>query len=518
MSRALKWVFGAICLVILLGPIFQLAFEAKSVEQDVWEHLSSHLLLPSVVSTLVFSLGSATVAIIVGTSWALISLFAKKTFIYTVSMSLLLAVPTYVMGFLFLSFVDYSGPLQTLLVRWFGESATFEPRTLPISVFIYGIVASPYVYFSVLAGIKSQITTLIEASVSLGSGLQETISRVILPIIFPWAFGGGLLVALEASADFGFVDFFGINTLSRLLYKSWGALFSFGGASVISLFLLFICIILLLGSRTYKRPVLNTSVSHFPSLRRIFPIPTSSKILLIGATTLGIGIFNALPIGILFFHGRSFNLWWELPWMDSLLSTFVIGGLSCTFVGLGMIALFFSWKGKSWINIFLLGYGLPGTLLAVGYYLFASNILGETFLSAGSFILMTMLMLLYFSKFGGLMLRGLGDQYRHIDKSYTEAAQTLGSRLKGFLRVEIPLFRPAILLGFGLLFLETIKELPAALMIKPLSKPSLSLRVYQYAAESDWERASIYSLVLIALVLIVSLILKLAGNINVHRN
>lgn len=518
MIRFIKWAFAAICLTVLLGPMVQLAIESRSIERDVWKHLSSHLLFPSILNTLIFSLGSALIAIVVGTSWLLLSLFAKRTFYFTISMSLLLAVPTYVMGFLFLSFVDYSGPLQSFLTRAFGDAAIFEPRTLPVSILIYGIVASPYIYFSVLAGVRTQIRTLVEASVSLGGGLKTALLRVVIPTIFPWSVGGGVLVSLEASADFGFVDFFGVNTLSRLLYKSWGSLFSFGGASVISLFLLVICIILLVGSRIFKRPAVNSFASEFPTLKSLFPQPATFKFLVYTLTFIGILLFNVLPIGILLYHSNSISLWAELPLFESLQSTFLIGVLSSLTVGIGMIGLFFLWKGHSWINIFLLGYGLPGTLLAVGYYLFASNILGDALISSGSVILMTLLVLLYFSKFGGLMLRGLSNQYRRTDKSILEAAETLGASFRNFLRVELPLYRPALSLGFTLLFLETIKELPAALMIKPLNQPSLALRVYQYAAESDWERASVYSLVLIALVLFVSLILRVLGSVNVRSN
>ncbi|AGH95369.1 ABC transporter permease [Pseudobdellovibrio exovorus] len=515
MLKIARWGLLLVALSIFLGPLFQLSLEAGDIEPEVWQHLRSFQLFQGLYETLFFSLGSAFVAFLIGTAWAIISLFLPRySFWFSFSMALLLALPTYVMGFVALSYLDYSGPVQKFLVQLFGDIAFFEPRTRYWAALLFGITTAPYVYFSVVAGLQTQIKTFIEASSSLGSGFWRSFRRILMPSLFSWALGGSTLVALEACADFGFIDLFGVNTLSRVLYKSWGALFSFGGAARISLVLLLICILILGLSKFLSRPALQRTWSRQQNLHLLFSIPKSVHYLLLALFALGLLVFNILPIAALFFHSADLSLWKELPWMSALQSTLVIGIISSLFVGLLMGALFMLLKKaprpmRSILNLFSLGYGLPGTLLAVAFYFFAVRTLKLEVLSTGGLLPMALLVLLYFTKFSGLMLKGLKSQELQINAELSEAASLLGPPARTWWKIELPLYSPALLLGFFLLFLEIVKELPAALMLKPLSDPSLALRIHQYAAESDWARASVFSLVLSALICFLLLIQKI---------
>lgn len=503
-----------LALVIFFGPLFQLALESQVIDPQIWSHLKSHQLPVSLTETLLFAFGSAVIALVTGSLWLLAALLVPRlTFLFTVSMALLLALPTYVYGFIALAFLDFSGPVQTFLIRQFGESYFFEPRTRVWAALLFGIVSSPYVYFSLQAGMRSQIQDLIEASTGLGSGLRRTLRYVLLPTLNPWALGGAGLVALEACADFGFVDLFGINTLARLLYKSWGSLFSFGGAARISLILLIICLMLMWlvkkisrggGIRTH-----NTANTRFAHLFHFGPY---EKMLTYSVLICGLLIFNLLPLLSLLFYAADASYWQELPWFSSLLSTLLIGLSSATLAGTLIAAVYFlnrHTRLKSSLSVFKIGYGLPGTLLAVAFYIFCSRLFPSPLSAAPAVLSLLLLSLVYFSKFGGLMWRGLQNRQQSLPMDVIEAARLLSSPRRAWWRIEFPLYYPALSLGFFLIFLETIKELPAALMIRPFEHPSLSLRIHQYAAESDWPRASVFSLVLMALVLTGLIVQKL---------
>lgn len=514
----MRWGLLTLALILFFGPLLQLSLEAGDIEPDVWLHLRSFQLFQGLYETLFFSFGSAFVAFFVGTAWAVISLFLPRhAFWFSFAMALVLSLPTYVIGFVSLSYLDYSGPIQRFLVQQFGDAAFFEPRTRYWAALLFGIATSPYVYFSVLAGLQTQIRTFIEASSSLGSGFWRSFRRILMPGMLPWALGGTTLVALEAGADFGFIDLFGVNTLSRVLYKSWGALFSFGGAARLSLVLLLVCIVIMGLSKVLSRPAMERSWAPQQNLSLLFAIPQWVRRLLMAFFLLGLLIFNVLPVAALIFYAADFSLWTELPWLSALSSTLLIGVLSSSFVGLLMAALFMLWKSsskrmRSVLNIFALGYGLPGTLLAVAFYLFSVRTLGLEVLSTGGYLPLILLVLLYFTKYSGLMLKGLKSQELQINAELSEAGSLLGTPARNWWRIELPLYSPALLLGFFLLFLEVVKELPAALMLKPFASPSLALRIHQYAAESDWARASVFSLVLMALICLLILAQKLVNH------
>ena len=518
MIRIFRFAWLAICLVIFAGPLFQLSAEAFHVEADVWDHLRDNLLVPGFFETLMFAFGCGITGLLIGGTWALLSMFLPRIApLFHFSMAILLSLPTYVMGYLYLSFLDYSGPLQIFLVNNFGDGSRFEPRSLWAAVLTYSLSTSPYVYFSVRAGYSQELRRLLEASQSLGAGLRKSFWRILWPGLAPWALGGASLITLEAAADFGVVDIFGINTLSRVLYRSWGSLFSFGGASRISLVLFAVCILILLIVSYLAQPTLQKAEqSSNLDLSQIFPLGIPLKTLCYLLFALGIFIFNLIPLTLLFKYAKV-SLWRELPWWESMMSSLKISLLSALVVGSMMAILYFLWSRpterssnfRGLLDIFTIGYGLPGTLLAVGFYLFTSQILGGSQLSSSVGILLALLVLLYFTKFSGLMLKGLRSREKDLPNDLFEAASSLGSPAKSFCRIELPLFSPALLLGFFLLFLEVIKELPAALMIKPFIHPSLALRIHQYASESDWERASIYSLVLIGLIAVTMMAVKL---------
>jgi iron(III) transport system permease protein len=502
----LRWSALLVGAAVVAAPLIQLFFESQSIDSEVWQHLRQNQIPSSILETFSFSIGSALTALILGSSWAVIGLFLPRlSLILKLSMAFLIAIPTYVFGFLVLSFIDFSGPVQSGLKSIFGTDYFFEPRTHFWAILIYGVSTSPYVYFSVELGLKSQIKKFIEASLSLNASLFKTLKKVLLPTLMPWSLVGASLVVLEALSDFGFVDLFGLNTLSRLLYKSWGSLFSFGGAARLSLILIGICLFVMFLIRLVNKTHVQRDNSETQIYSDLFDIKKSTRLLLYLLVVAGVFIFNLLPIGVLIHHAKAFALWQELPWFESAASSLTISALVSLFVLIFTALIFFSShiqnKFTAWFFDFLnLGYGLPGTLLAVAFYIFFAKFLNIKVLSDQTGLLFLIISLLYFVKFSSLSLRSLQNQQKQLDPHLLESASLLANKWNVFWKVKFKLYWQALGLGLFLLFLEIIKELPASLMIKPLPTPSLAVRIHQYASESDWARASVYSLVLLVIV------------------
>lgn len=522
MPSLLRWSILLLGAAVVAAPLIQLFFESQTVDYEVWQHLRQNQIPSSLFETFIFTTGSALTALVIGTTWAIVGLFLPRiNFILKISMVLLIAMPTYVFGFLMLSFIDFSGPLQLTLKNFLGEDYFLEPRTRLWAVLLYGASTSPYVYFSVELGLKTQIKNFLEASLSLGKGTLQTLKKILIPTLLPWALVGTSLVALEALSDFGFVDLFGLNTLPRLLYKSWGSLFSFGGAARISLILIGICLLVMFLIRLMNKTHVIRDNSPTQNYSHLFSLRTPTKIFLYLSTLLGLLVINVIPLTTLLVHASELSLWSELPWLASAASSLTTATLSSLFVLIFTAVIFFISKKQSkftnWFFDFLnLGYGLPGTLLAVAFYIFFAKFFNIKVLSNQTGVLFLIISLLYFVKFSSLSLRSLQNQEKQINSQILESASLLANKWQSFWSVEFKMYWPALGLGLFLLFLEIIKELPASLMIKPYATASLAVRIHQYASESDWARASVYSLVLLFIVGLI-LIFKKAFELSLGR-
>jgi len=160
------------------------------------------------------------------------------------------------------------------------------------------------------------------------------------------------------------------------------------------------------------------------------------------------------------------------------------------------------------------GYAIPGTVLAVGLFAPVAALngwlqgvldgkLGESapqlFLQG---TLVTML-LAYLARFLAVGAGPVESGLARIHRSLDEVALTLGARGLGRLRrVHLPLLRGSLLAAAVLVFVDLMKELPITLMTRPFGFETLAVRVYEMAAEGEWERAALPSVLLVAVGLV----------------
>ncbi len=86
-----------------------------------------------------------------------------------------------------------------------------------------------------------------------------------------------------------------------------------------------------------------------------------------------------------------------------------------------------------------------------------------------------------------------------VRPEFEDAARSLGRRpLSVLLTVTLPLVRPGILTGAALVFLLTMKELPATLILSPIGFTTLASSIWAAAEEAFFARAAAPALLLIA--------------------
>jgi iron(III) transport system permease protein len=149
-----------------------------------------------------------------------------------------------------------------------------------------------------------------------------------------------------------------------------------------------------------------------------------------------------------------------------------------------------------------LGYAVPGTVIALGVLLLAAP-LNETVLSmTGGAVLLSASL---FSLMYGYLVRFLAIGFNSIEASLEKitpsmelAARNLGAgALRVLGRVYLPLMRAGIIAGWLTVFVDTFKELPATMFLRPFGMETLSIWTYMLASESAWQAAAIPSLVIV---------------------
>lgn len=87
---------------------------------------------------------------------------------------------------------------------------------------------------------------------------------------------------------------------------------------------------------------------------------------------------------------------------------------------------------------------------------------------------------------------------REVSPNLEEVSRSLGqSPLQTFRRITLPLIGKGVLIGAGLVFLTTMKELPATLLLRPTEFETLAVRIWSTTSEGFYTRAAFASLVLI---------------------
>ena len=158
------------------------------------------------------------------------------------------------------------------------------------------------------------------------------------------------------------------------------------------------------------------------------------------------------------------------------------------------------------------GYALPGTVLAIAVLLpltqlddALNNWLEPFGLSPGLLLSGTLFAMIfaYVVRFYAIAHGALESSFLRISPSLDMASQSMGKGpLQTLWRVHLPLLKRGILTAGLLVFIECMKELPAALLLRPFNFETLATHVFQYVSDEQLELASISALFIVLVGLI----------------
>jgi iron(III) transport system permease protein len=138
------------------------------------------------------------------------------------------------------------------------------------------------------------------------------------------------------------------------------------------------------------------------------------------------------------------------------------------------------------------GYALPGVVVALSLIMLFSNMF--TWLRGWPLIVV----LAYVVRHMPQAVRASQAALTQVSPSVEEAARSLGRHpLQVLLTVSVPLMTPGLLAGAALVFLTSLKELPATLLLRPAGFDTLAVRVWMASADGIYTQAAPAALALI---------------------
>jgi len=519
------WLLAAILIALaVLAPLLSLAWSAANADLTHWAHLLDFVVPQAFVNTvwMLVGVGALVTCLGTGAAWLVTAYDFLSRRVLVWALLLPLAVPTYIIAFAYLDLWHPIGPIQTFIRAALGYDSPRQfrlpdLRSMSGAIFVLGFVLYPYVYLSTRAMFMTQAANLLEAARTLGAGRFTVFTRVALPLARPAIAVGVSLALLETLNDIGASEFLGVQSMTVSIYTTWVTRSDLAGAAQIALAMLILVVALILLERHGRaRQRYASTESQRPM--RAERLRGGQALL---AMTLGwIPVLVGFVLPALYLVSESIKyLHMTGQVSDQLIASAVntvLIALAATVITVAA-GLAVAWAGRSLrdsagfhplracARIASLGYAVPGTVLAIGLLAPLTAIDGlldgvvHTLTGyAPGLILMGStggLLIAYTLRFLAVSTGAVEAGLARIAPSLEQASRLLGETGTGTLkRVHLPLLRPALAAGALLVFVDTMKELPATLLLRPMNFESLATWLYAEAARGTYEEGAIAAL------------------------
>jgi len=523
------WTLAAVLIALaVLAPLLSLAWSAGGSGLAHWTHLL-RFVIPHALRNTVWMLAGVGVLVTclgTGAAWLVTAYDFPSRRVLVWALLLPLAVPTYIVAFAYLDLWHPIGPIQTAIRALLGYDSPRQFRLPDLrsiygAIVVLGFVLYPYVYLSTRAMLMTQAASLLEAARTLGAGRLAVFTRVALPLARPAIAVGVSLALLETLNDIGASEFLGVQSMTVSIYTTWVTRSDLASAAQISLTMLVLVVALILLERRGRKR------QRYANTQRMRPMRAER---LRGSAALLAALLGWIPVIVGFVLPALYLVSESVKYLHltgqvsdqliaSAVNTVAIAAAATVITVAAGLAV--AWAGRSLresagtqpvrvcARIASLGYAVPGTVLAIGLLapLAAIDGLLDTMIQmlAGvgpGLILMGStggLLIAYTLRFLAISTGAVEAGLARIPASLEQAARLLGETGTGTLRrVHLPLLRPALAASALLVFVDTMKELPATLLLRPMNFESLATWLYAEAARGTYEEGAIAALAIVA--------------------
>lgn len=509
---------------ILAMPIAAIVWIAFSGSNEAWPHILQNVIPRASGRTFVLLVSTSFLTLITGVLTAWLSAACDFPFrrILTIALVLPLAMPTYLAAYAFGEFFDYTGPVQSAVraVLGFKTSRDYwfpDIRSTGGAVFVIGSVLYPYIYLTTRTMFLMQGRAAADVARTLGAGPLRTFFRVQLPMARPAIIVGLMLVMMETLNDIGAVEYLGVKTLTFSIYDTWLNRGDLAGAAQIATVMLAIVVLLISAERHARR-----------QQRYVGSKTTSAQIEAARIRLTGLRMFAAvalmslpivagflIPAGVMASYAiKRLDQFLSARLLDALVTSIVVALITATLTAIAAFTLVYARRVRETPanrlvgRLATFGYGVPGTVLAIGVLIPLArfdNILSGTLksligTSPGLILSGTGFAIIYAcsARFLTMAEGNVESGFHKLSPNLDMAARTLGRTQGQALRqILIPMMRPATLTAGLLVFIETMKELSATILLRPFNFNTLATLVYEDASRSRVADASVASIIII---------------------
>ncbi len=523
-QRELLETLGALFVASIIAiPILTIFYIAFSADKNIWPHLSSTVLPGYITTTSIVLTGISIITILIGVGLAWIVTVYEFPMRRTMEWLCLipLAMPAYIVAYAYGDLLDYTGFVQTNLRFIFGWGSIRDywfPSVYSIggSIFVMSFVLYPYVYLTSRAAFLRQSMTLIEVSSTLGKSSIYSFFHIALPMARPAIIIGLILVIMESMNEFAAFEYYGVDTLSVGVYITWLGKNNLGGAAQIAIFMLLFVFLLMIiekGLRKKRsfaqnnRKLMSVNRIKLSKGRSVFAIIICAVPILIGFLFPSLVLLDFVLERILEVDAIKYA---DLLFNSLLLSIFA--AILTIILGVFLVNTYITSNNliiRLSVTISRLGYALPGVVIALGVIVplitldgLIKNALGHYFnITVGLIFSGTMIAIVY-----AYVIRFLTISYGTIESGFTTlnpdiaaASRVLGqSKYSTLIKIQLPIIKPALIMSALLVFVDSMKELPATLILRPFNFDTLATYVYTYASLSQIEEAALPALTIVA--------------------
>ena len=510
------WSLGAVAIAIMVFmPICAVIWIALTPAENIWPHLVATTLPRYLGNSAVLVVSVAVLAAVVGTlsAWMVVMYRFPGSRWLEWLLLLPLSIPAYVGAYALVDFLEYAGPVQTMLRGMFGwdsarDYAFPEIRSRGAAIIVLTAALYPYVFLLARSAFREQSGCSYEVARALGAGPVARFFRVGLPLARPAIAAGAAIVMMETVSDYGVVSYFAVQTLTTGIFSTWLEGGNAAGAAQLSSVVLLV-VLLLVGLEKYSRRRIRffqLSRQH----RKVEPLLLQGWHAVLASLLcfLPFAIGFLLPAGVILTHALEKAERWLDPGLGrALVNTLFVGG---TAAGVTVLAALFMVYGvrltsrrlpQVLLPLTTIGYAAPGAVLGVGLlyplsiadHAVADSIEALTGYDVG--LLMTgsafAIIYAYSVRFFAIAQGATDAAFGRVSPSLPMAARSLGQTAGGALRrVYVPLIRGSVGTALLLVFVDCVKELPATLLLRPFNFNTLSTRVYEKASLEQIENAS----------------------------
>lgn len=498
----LLWLPGVVVTSVVLLPVVYLALRALEGGPRTLELLLRARTAQILGNTVALAVSVTAASALVGTALAWLTARTDLPWRrgWSVLTALPLVIPSYVGAYLFGAAFGPRGMLQGALETALGVDRLPSIYGFPGASLVLTLLSYPYVLLPVRAALRRLDPALEESARSLGQNPKGTFIRVILPQLRPAIAAGSLLVALYALRDFGAVAIMRFTTFTRAIYVQYQSAFDRSTAAGLSLVLIPLTLGLLILDLRNRRNAGGTAGEN-PRVAAPAMIPLGRwrlpALLFCGILVLlGLGL-PAIVLGFWLIRGLRAGA--ELGSLvgamgNSLLaSSLAAAATVVAALPIAVLATRYPRRlSRALERLSHVGFALPGIVIALALVFF--GIRGAPAL----YQTLPMLILAYVVLFLPQAAGSLSSSLLQVPRRLEEAGRSLGrSPLAVFREVTLPLVRPGVLAGAGLVFLTTMKELQATLLLSPFGFDTLATEVWSAVSEAFFAKAAAPALLLI---------------------